>query len=64
MKHEARAVIHMEKLLLTAISWAGMESQGISRARQTVIARLMESQIWLPLAASVAVWGKGSEKAQ
>ena len=29
-----------------------------------VLARLMESQIWLQLAGSVALWGKGLEKGQ
>ena len=31
---------------------------------QTVLARLMESQIWHPPAGSVALWGEGSEKEQ
>ena len=33
----------------------GTESQGISRVGQTVLTRLMESQIWYPPAGSVAV---------
>ena len=37
----------------------GTESQGISRTGQTVLARLMESQIWHPPDGSVALWGKG-----
>ena len=35
----------------------GMKSQGISRARKTVLARLMESQIWHLPAVSVALLG-------
>ena len=37
------------------------ESLGISKVGQTVLARLMESQIWYQLAASV---GEGLEKGQ
>ena len=40
------------------------ESLGISKAGQTVLARLMESQIWHQLAGSVALLGEGSEKGQ
>ena len=39
-----------------------MEPQGISRVGQTVVARLMESQIWHPPAGSVALWREDSEK--
>ena len=39
---------------------SGAESLGISRARQTVLARLMESQIWHQLAGSVS----GGERTQ
>ena len=42
----------------------GMESHRISRARQTVLARLMESQIRHLPAVSVALLGEGSEKGQ
>ena len=41
-----------------------MESQGISKAGQTVLDRLMESQIWYLPAISVALLGEGSEKGQ
>ena len=67
MKHKLRPAIHMEKSLLT--DWVGpklggTESQGVSRAGQTVLARLMESQIWHPPASSVTLLGEGSEKGQ
>ena len=39
-----------------------MEPQGIARAGQTVLARLMESQAWYLPAGSVALWGEGWEK--
>ncbi|KAF6104168.1 hypothetical protein HJG60_011186 [Phyllostomus discolor] len=41
-----------------------MEPQMISRAGQTVFARLMGSQIWYQPAGSVAVWEDSSEKGQ
>ena len=54
----------MEKQL----GWAGklgrMESQGIPSVVQTVLARLMESQIWHLPAGSLTLWGEGSEKEQ
>ena len=53
MKQDPRPTIHMEKLLLIAVKLGGMEPQVISRARQTVFARLMESQILHQLAGSV-----------
>ena len=61
VKQESRPAIHMEKPLL--IAWVscklgGMESQGISRAGQTVLARLMKSQIWNQPASSVGLWGR------
>ena len=67
MKHKLRPAIHMEKSLLT--DWVGpklggTESQGVSRAGQTVLARLMESQIWHPPASSVTLLEEGSEKGQ
>ena len=40
------------------------EPQGLSRVEQTVLAGLMESQIWYLPADSVALWGDGSEKLQ
>ena len=52
VKHEPRPVIHMEKQL----GWAGnlgkAESLVFSKAGQTVLARLMESQIRQQLAGS------------
>ena len=42
----------------------GVATQGISRAGQTVLARLVESQIWHPPASSMALCGEGSEKEQ
>ena len=56
--------MYMEKSLGWACKLGGTESQGISRAGQTVVARLMESQIWHQPASSVALWGEGSEKGQ
>ena len=55
MKHESRPAIHMEKQLGWAHKLGGTESLGISNAGQTLLARLMESQIWHQLATSV--WG-------
>ena len=64
MKHDLSPAIHMEKQL----GWAGklgrMESQGIPSVVQTVLARLMESQIWHLPAGSVALLGEVSEKGQ
>ena len=37
MKHEPRPAIHMEKQLGWAYKLGGLESQGISKARQTVL---------------------------
>ena len=54
----------MEKQLGWAPKVGRAESLGISKARQTVLARLMESEIWLLSADSVALWGEGSEKGQ
>ena len=53
MKHEARPTIHMEKQLGWAHKLGGVESLGSSNVGQTVLARLMESQIWHQLAGSV-----------
>ena len=53
MQQEPRPANHVEKQL----GWAGKlgeaESLGISKAGQTVLARLMESQIWHQLSGSV-----------
>ena len=43
----------MEKQCGWACKLGGVESLGISKAGQTVLARLMESQIWHQLAVSV-----------
>ena len=45
----------MEKQLGWAAKLGGVESQGISRVGQTVLARLIEFQIWHPPAGSVAL---------
>ena len=50
MKHEPRPVIYMEKQLGWAHKLGGMESLGISKVGGTVLARLMESQMWYQLA--------------
>ena len=52
----------MEKQLGWAHKLGGSVSQGISRAGQRVLARLMESQIWHLPAGSVALWGRGFRK--
>ena len=46
MKHELKPAIHMEKQLGGACKLGGTESLGISKVDQTVLARLMQSQIW------------------
>ena len=53
MKHEPRSVIHMEKQFGWAHNLGRAESMVISKLGQTLLARLMESQIWHQLAASV-----------
>ena len=53
MQHEPRPAIHMGKQLESAHKLAGAESLGISKAGQTALPRLMESQIWHQLAGSV-----------
>ena len=45
MKHEPRPACHMQKQLGWAHKLGGTESLGISRVGQTMLARLMESQI-------------------
>ena len=62
MQHEPRPAIHMEMSLGWACKLDGTESLGISKVGQTVLARLMESQIWHPRASSVALWGDDSVK--
>lgn len=48
-----------------AIKLGGAGSQEIARAKQTVLARLMVTQIWCLSASSVEVgWGAHSEKEQ
>ena len=53
VKHEPRPAIHMEKQLEWAHNLGGVESLGISKTNQTVLTRLMESQIWHQFASSV-----------
>ena len=53
MKYEPRPAIHMENQLGWACKVSGAESLGISKVCQTVLAGLVESQIWLQLASSV-----------
>ena len=64
MKHEPQPAIHMEKQLGWACKLGGAESLGISKEGQTVLARLMESQIWHQLANSVDLWEEGLAKGQ
>ena len=52
MKHKPRPAIHMEKQLGWALNLGRVESMGISKVGQTVLARLMESQIWYHLDSS------------
>ena len=53
LKHQPRPTIHMEKQLGWNHKLGGEASLGIYKAGQTVLARLMESQIWHQLAVSV-----------
>ena len=55
MKHEPRPAILMEKQLGSAHTLGGTESQGVSRVGQTVLGRLLESQIWHLPVGSVAL---------
>ena len=64
MKHEPKLAIHMEKSLRWTHKVGGMVSQEISKVGQTVLIRLMESQIWHWPAIPVAWWEEGSEKGQ
>ena len=59
MKQEPRPAIHVEKQLGWACKLGEVESLGISKVGQTLLARLMESQIWHQL---VALLGKSLEK--
>ena len=61
MRYEPKPAIHMEKKLAWAHKLGGAESLGISKAGPTVLARLMESQIWHQLTCSV---GEGLGKGQ
>ena len=56
--------MHMEKQLWWVHKLGGAESLGASKVGHTVLARLMESQIWHQLAGLVARWWEGSEKGQ
>ena len=53
MKQEPRPAIHTDKQLWWACKLGEVESLGISKAGQTVLVRLIESQIWHQLASSV-----------
>ena len=53
MKHEPRLAIYMEKQLEWSRKLGEVESLGVSEEGQTMLARLMESQIWHQLAGSV-----------
>ena len=52
MKHDPRPAIHVGKQLEWAHKLVGAESLGISKTGQTVLVRLMESQIWYHLDSS------------
>ena len=64
MKQEPRLAILMEKQLGWAHNLGGAESLWISKLGETVLARLMESQIWHQPAGSMALGGDGLEKGQ
>ena len=53
MKQGLRPAIHMQKKLGWACNLGGAESVGISKVGGTVLARLMESQIWHQFVSSV-----------
>ena len=53
VKHEPTPAIHMGKQFGWTCKLGGCESQGMSRVRRAVLARLMESQIWHQLAGSM-----------
>ena len=56
MKHEPSLAILMEVQLGWAHKLGGAESLGISKRDQTVLAKLMESQMWHQLAGCGFVW--------
>ena len=62
--YETRPAIHMEKQLEWAHTLVGAESLWIPKAGQTVLCRLMESQIWYHPAGSMTLQGEGSENGQ
>ena len=62
MKHEPRPGIHIENHLGWSHKWGRTEFPQISKASQTVLARLMESQIWHQPASSVALCGRTHKK--
>ena len=53
MKHEPQPANHMEKQLGWVHMWVGQSLWGSSRGGQTVLARLMEFQIWDQVASFV-----------
>ena len=54
----------LQGLAVTATNLGQVESQGISKAGQTVLARVMESQLWHQIAGSMVLCGEGLEKGQ
>ena len=56
MQFESRLAIHTEKQLKWAWKFGGTESLEISRAEETVLTRLMESQVWHQPFGPVALW--------
>ena len=54
----------MEKQLGWALKLSGVESLGICKVSQTVLARLIEPHIWHQFAGPVALLGEGLEKGQ
>ena len=59
---EPRPAVLMEKQLGWAHNLGGAESLWISKLGETVLARLMESQIWHQVDGSMALWGEGPAK--
>ena len=61
-------VVKLEPRPFSMLRWAcklgNMESLGIARAGQTVLARLIEPHIWHQFAGPVALLGEGLEKGQ
>ena len=64
MQQEPRPVIHMEKQLGWAYKLGAAESLGICKVGQSMLGRLMESQLWHQPAGSVAPGRVGLEKGQ